>query len=208
MEKQVNAEALVDKFYKMDPDTEDILLDGTELQNEMCVLIESPIKRNDTSLIARTLLGQYWLNINNRWCTVTKLKLDYTTSSISFVAVYADGLKAKRQYDMSYAWIVKKGFETRPFQNEVKPFRYSETIDPNSKNTITITEEDLFELDRCARAYGWEAATIGHQEWLPDVFTETSDLNPFMARNWRRRVQMTAHNHNPEFLNSEPKISK
>lgn len=47
-----------------------------------------------------------------------------------------------------------------------------------------MTQEELAELDRCARAYGYE---IGRgQPIAPSV--ESTEGNPFMDPNWRDKV--------------------
>lgn len=110
--------AFVAKFYEMDPDVDDLLPDGTHLRNGMVVLIEESLVRAD-----ETRCDDRWerprLLEANRWCEVSYLTVTprYDDSGfhcreisplISFVGVYPDGTKRKRQYDASYAWLVRK----------------------------------------------------------------------------------------------------
>lgn len=44
---------------------------------------------------------------------------------------------------------------------------------------------DLEEIDRNARAYGWE---IGHGHPLADVIESTDATNPFLTREWRAEL--------------------
>lgn len=105
---QENIDQFVPKFYKLDPDTEDLLPSGSHLANGMVVLIGSPERRdrpehNDSD----------WMNDRiqerNRWCTVTNLEFSRQDlrHQISFVGVYEDGSKRKRTYHVSDSWIVK-----------------------------------------------------------------------------------------------------
>lgn len=103
----------VSKFYGMDPEVDDLLPDGTYLRNGMVVLVEDPLIRADEERA-----GDRWerprLLECNRWCEVSCLTViprhGMGTSSplVSFVGVYPDGTKRKRQYDASYAWLVRR----------------------------------------------------------------------------------------------------
>lgn len=48
-----------------------------------------------------------------------------------------------------------------------------------------IAPEDIEEIDRSARSYGWE---IGHGHPLTERIEATSPDNPFRDANWRERV--------------------
>lgn len=47
-----------------------------------------------------------------------------------------------------------------------------------------MTKEELEEVDRSARAYGWE---IGQGKSLAEI-VDMSDDNPFKDSNWRERI--------------------
>lgn len=48
--------------------------------------------------------------------------------------------------------------------------------------------ESVSEIDRCARAYGWE---VGRGERIEEVIT-THPVNPFMNPNWREEAGLTS----------------
>lgn len=92
------------KYYTMDPETEDLLSDGTLLKNGMVVLIEND--ENRTTIQAE--LGESnsarafrW----NRWSTVSNVAV--IDSYVSFIAVYTDGTKRKLAAGVDDAWYVK-----------------------------------------------------------------------------------------------------
>lgn len=100
----------VDKYYEMDPETEDVLDNGTLVVDGMKVLIESPDSRAeiydgmDSSEISQA-------RKQNRWATVEHAKVEnqkYNGPMLSFIAVYDDGVKRQRTRTVNHAWIVKK----------------------------------------------------------------------------------------------------
>ena len=121
----MNTALFVDKFYEMNPETDDLLAEGTELENGMIVLLEDSLMREDPERVDSTALGtryqQERLREVNRWCEVMNFKvqrrfehddmgsvLTEVDPLVEFVALYSDGTKKKRRYAASYAWIVKK----------------------------------------------------------------------------------------------------
>ena len=104
---------LVPKYYTMDPETEDMLPDGTHLANGLRVLIADPDQRERPEKLGVNELGvtQDWLRQRlldrNRWCTVSHFKFTNNGQTVSFVAVYEDGTKSKYNIGASYAWLVK-----------------------------------------------------------------------------------------------------
>lgn len=94
----------VDKFYQMDPTTEDLLFEGRSLKNGMIVLIGDSGWREDVS----GELDHQSLELaraNNRWALVTNLHV--RPSKISFVGLYDDGTKIRRDFQNDYPWLVK-----------------------------------------------------------------------------------------------------
>lgn len=99
--------ALVDQFYEMDPNEDDILADGTMLRSGMVVLIEDSSLREDIS---------DWASLNieevararraNRWCKVSEPRVESRT--LRFIGTYGDGVKVTRIYGTENAWLVKK----------------------------------------------------------------------------------------------------
>jgi hypothetical protein len=101
---------LVDKYYEMDPETEDLLNNATFIVDGMVVLIENPAHREN---VAQNMTAGILANarMKNRWCTVTQAKISYAgenAPTLSFVAVYEDGVKRKVIYAADLAWLVKK----------------------------------------------------------------------------------------------------
>lgn len=101
---------IVPKFYTEDPNTEDLLPDGRSLANGMVVLIgladmRGRIEETGTDWRRHRLLEF------NRWCTVTHLRITHNEDMpdmISFVGVYHDGTKRKRELSIEEPWLVKK----------------------------------------------------------------------------------------------------
>lgn len=98
----------VDQYYRMNPETEDVLFDGTYLRDGMRVLIEDPYKRANTPtklFPSDDVLHE--LLVNNRWCVVSQAAITPGGHYVNFVGVYDDGTKTKRMNERSNAWIVK-----------------------------------------------------------------------------------------------------
>lgn len=95
------------KFYVMDPLTEVVIFDGTELVEGMVVLIDRTDSREDLpenldTMKPAQLDTARW---NNRWCRVSRI--DIRDHNVSFFATYADHTVKKRIVRADYAWLVK-----------------------------------------------------------------------------------------------------
>ncbi len=108
-EKVPTESAFVDRYYEMDPETEDVLDNGTLIVDGMKVLVEDPTYRVDiekhlsTAEVVRA-------RMRNRWATVEGSKVFVDAGEkplLTFVGVYEDGVKRKWSIPTSYAWIVK-----------------------------------------------------------------------------------------------------
>jgi hypothetical protein len=95
----------VEKYYEMDPDTEDLLDNGSLVVDGMKVLIEDPKFRVG---IPNIMKPEQISNarVTNRWATVEQTKI--RDRILSFVAVYGDGVKRKVVHPVDLAWLVKK----------------------------------------------------------------------------------------------------
>jgi hypothetical protein len=119
------SESLVDKFYQMDPNTDDLLPNGRHLSNGMVVLTGIS---NARSRIEPDRLNHDWeidraLEMN-RWATVTNLRV--FDVAIRFVAVYADGTKRIRNVSVDDPWFVKMSSITESM--EIATDRYAEVF--------------------------------------------------------------------------------
>ena len=105
MKEQIEqSETFVDRFYEMNPESEDLLA-GDELENGLIVLIEDSMVREDASRAEFDAYAMKRLRENNQWCRVTSLRRH--GDLVSFVGVYEDGVKRPRTFNQSYYWIVK-----------------------------------------------------------------------------------------------------
>jgi hypothetical protein len=97
-------EGIVDKFYVMDPLTEELLMDGTMLREGMFVLIDRTESREE---ITSELKGSKLDNAryNNRWCWIKNIVI--RGEQISFMATYEDHTAKKRVVNVNYPWLVK-----------------------------------------------------------------------------------------------------
>lgn len=105
----VNTNDFVEKYFVMDPATDDLIFDGTKLRNDMVVLIERdefryPLKdrvegRLDDNDRAQMLRYQ-------RWAVVSDVVINM--QNVTFIATYNDGSKRKINVATEHAWYVKK----------------------------------------------------------------------------------------------------
>lgn len=100
----------VDRFYIMNPETDELLIDGNELNNDMVVLIECNWMRPSLNHANRCDVGYWSARKYNRWCTVTQLRyvdLETPDPIVVFIGVYSDGSKAKFEIPIDFAWYVR-----------------------------------------------------------------------------------------------------
>lgn len=110
----------VPRDFVMDPEDDDLLFDGTHLKPGMVVLLEDSSLRGDPAE-AINRYNKVRILESARWCTVLLVNvrpryehdqygsvIGPMSPLVEFLAEYPDGTKAKRSYDASYAWYVKK----------------------------------------------------------------------------------------------------
>lgn len=94
----------VDKYYVMDPASEEILFDGTGLVDGMIVLIERTESREE--IRDKMSPGQTdnarW---NNRWAKISRVEV--RGENVSFIATYEDHTVKKRVHNVHFPWLVK-----------------------------------------------------------------------------------------------------
>jgi hypothetical protein len=96
----IPTESAVD--YDMNPATDDLLFDGTELRDGMVVIPESKYLRERSG------------SRGNQWCRATRVTMRQSeikgapVEFVEFIGVYADGFKAKLSMGTVNSWIVKK----------------------------------------------------------------------------------------------------
>jgi hypothetical protein len=98
------------RYYEQDPEFEDVLY-GTDLRDGMIVMLQDTFMRGDPARGTTDPFERQKLMSVNRWCTVTALRVHPRAGLgplVSFMGVYADGMKFPRTYDASYTWIVKR----------------------------------------------------------------------------------------------------
>jgi hypothetical protein len=98
------AEQFVPKFYRMNPKTDDLIINGRHLANGMRVLIATSSLRMNTDVELSDWQEDRALE-NNRWCTVGALEVDGEITR--FIGVYDDGSKRMRVQQTQLAWYVK-----------------------------------------------------------------------------------------------------
>jgi hypothetical protein len=89
--------------YDMNPETDDLLFDGTELRDGMVVIPENKYQRDPRR-------GSH----ADQWCRATRVTIrpskinDVPMEFLEFIGVYADGFKAKFSLGTVNSWIVRK----------------------------------------------------------------------------------------------------
>jgi hypothetical protein len=133
---------VVPKYYQMDPETEDLLPNGSSLANGMKVLLADPDERGRPEKTEDWELDRALER--NRWCTITDLKIK--GQLVIFVAVYADGTKRKRKSYLHHSWLVKIDSITDSMVKATK--RYNDILD--------IVKEGFDKHDEycCTNCYG------------------------------------------------------
>jgi hypothetical protein len=97
-------EKFVPRYYQMDPLSEDLLWDGSELKDGYQVLVGDAEFRVDiVDDVPANVYDQAM--VRNRWCTISRLF--YGPDHVTFMAVYEDGSKRKVTFAGSIPWLVK-----------------------------------------------------------------------------------------------------
>jgi len=130
--RETESTVFVDKYYEMDPQTEDLLHDSGMLEEDMVVLIADSKYRahiNEVSLSSDENVDH--ARKFNRWATVT-YRVVWSDYSVSFVAVYEDGTKRKFHVSQHCAWFVKL--------NSLPSPRLTDTTDLSDSYTHTLEQ--------------------------------------------------------------------
>jgi len=101
----------VDKYYRMNPETDDVLANGNLLQKGMKVLVGDPNLRENYE-DEMSLANKYRYDKFNRWSTIDSdvhfFKKPNDFVYVSFVALYEDGAKMPMHVATFYPWLIKK----------------------------------------------------------------------------------------------------
>lgn len=115
----------VNRGYINDPETEELLFDGTYLRDGMRVLNGRTKNLQDLSWVGSDLCEDRAME-NNRWCTISHVREERARDYhfISFFATYDDGVKIKRQHPIDNSWIVKKDSIPEDHEHNEECFEY------------------------------------------------------------------------------------
>lgn len=187
----------VEKYYEMDPETEDLLDNGTLVVDGMKVLIEEPnMRQHISNNLELTSLDN--ARKMNRWATVLESKIKRKAegeTTLSFVALYDDGIKRKMIVPVRYAWLVKKDSMPRidmlmnPDNHVIEVFpqakmvrflkdrrqQFPMSFDPNGGKVQTGIDGDVIPLKEYMIAEGIMAAE-GEGETYYDVVDENGEV--------------------------------
>ena len=97
----------VERYYQMNPATEDLIPNGSHLKNGMVVL---PGNSNDRAKypFLDTIVEEWMMDRAlqcNRWAKVSYVSV--IGNSLTFIATYEDGTKRPISVDTNLAWLVK-----------------------------------------------------------------------------------------------------
>lgn len=109
---RMDTSQFVSQYYEMNPETDVLLPTGQNLKDGMVVLIDDAELRTDLDLTKYENSPDfekylYEARERNRWCTVAEVETRYAPE-VSFTALYEDGLKRRRTYHPTKAWLVKQ----------------------------------------------------------------------------------------------------
>lgn len=127
------------------------IISGTELENDMIVLIEDDLHRGTPTIDidARRVLE------NNRWCKVTNLHfsdIGESGSLANFTGEYSNGDIIVRKFNCSYAWIVKTESIGEDIQPGVSFLAFARTTPARDEDrgifrTYGYLEDDTYPRD-------------------------------------------------------------
>lgn len=133
---------LVERFYVMNPETEDVLPTGEQLRNGMIVLIESAESKAGLEYaIEPVKLAN--ARKTNRWCEVSELRI-WPNSQITFIGIYADGVKCQRTAPVRDAWLVTIDSVPDAVTSDTEPLYVKEGIDKLATISDTLQTPEKF----------------------------------------------------------------
>lgn len=161
---------IVGKFETMDPATEALLFDGSELRFGMVAITAEVDERFDEQA---SIGKDYYLLLMNRFARISNVTHRTTPNGpkVEFVATYEDGTQIKRSHALHHAWIVKK--YSMPDYSQLKRISEPRTsgvfeIDPQADQIVG----NVFENSGDA---GWENQLQMEREEKPGMKFQTDN---------------------------------
>lgn len=125
----------VPKFYRMNPETDDLLPNGRHLANGMRVLVDSSKLRINMDEDLSDWQEDRALEMN-RWCTIGALEVH--EGGVRFIGVYDDGSKRMRNYGIDQSWLIK--IDSIRDSVNVMTDQYQQVYDLVTSAMTTVTE--------------------------------------------------------------------
>lgn len=131
----------VGKYFQMDPETDNLLFDGSYLRDGMIVLAGDSSMRAE--IRSREMPGEILEQAltHNRWCEVEHVV--FSNSDVSFIAIYEDGTKKKRAHLRGLSWYVKIDSiadNEDPPDEEVFAPRYKRLFGKSDDGSVSINK--------------------------------------------------------------------
>lgn len=197
---EIQAAEYTPAYYDMDPETEDLLDNGTLVVDGMKVLVEDHSFRadiHDAMLEASKAIARK----NNRWCVVSNAKVinEATDTFLSFVGIYDDGTKRKWYVSTREAWFVKKDTISRVdgiycIADESIQFNGIPKDVASALRSLAITAWDKY----LVQVGGHEFETVSEYLWRVEQieYADETDINRYIIlRNEEGEYITAATNH-------------
>lgn len=130
----------VSKYYRMDPETEDLFPNGRHLRNGMRVLVGKSGLRVDVNRDDLNDWEEERAFERNRWCTVGALEIK--DDGITFIGVYDDGSKMMRTYSIDSPWLVKIDSLARFEETDPRVAKIVELVDEVMGDAIVTSMQN------------------------------------------------------------------
>lgn len=109
-EEKILPLAFVEQNYEMNPETEELLKDGSYLRDGMIILDAQPNRRASTT---RDEEGEIpnWIRERilerNRWFVISDVDISTKYGTVQFTSTFADGRRRRSERPLNIAWLVK-----------------------------------------------------------------------------------------------------
>jgi len=102
--KEVMMITFLDRFFRMNPKTDDLLFDGTYLRDGMTVLVGDASQRMEIT-DDMDVYHRDQAELTNAWYTITHVMTNQ--KYVTFLATYEDGSKRKVTFPLGVPWLVR-----------------------------------------------------------------------------------------------------
>lgn len=115
---EIDSEQFVPKYFRMDPETDDLFMDSYSLREGMRILCGEVVKRAELMHLKYDVVLEEALKYN-RWFVIDKIKFEPENDLVMLIGLYDDGEKMRHIFSLDQtSWYVKKDTVPEPEESD------------------------------------------------------------------------------------------